>query len=212
MGRQESAAAAAVAVVEDTPWTPEDQEAPTLRLVEPPPPPTKRTGIPLPVSVRVGRFGDEWIGPRIALDARISLLGDSVGEIEDQRTAWRFVRLVRELRDVQAAIDAIVEEADASPEIAGRLGAAVAHYVDSVYAWCACVGAAIDEWAALGGSTEAAALTSHRFRGDLARIHGLLECACRAHGSRAAWRIAAHAARLQAEMAQLNADLRNGRA
>jgi hypothetical protein len=205
MGRQESAAA----VDHDTPWTPDDEEAPTLRLVEPPPPPTRRTGIP---EVRVGSFADEWIGPRIALDARISLLGDSVGEIDDQRTAWRFVRLVRELRDVQAAIDAIVEEADASPEIAGRLGAAVAHYVDSVYAWCACVGAAIDEWAALGGSTEGAALTSQRFREDLVRIHELLETACRTHGSRASWRIATHAARLQAEMAQLNADLRNGRA
>lgn len=181
-----------------------------MRVVEPPPP-TKRNPLPLPVSVRVGRFADEWIGPRIALEARITLLGDTVGEIEDQRTAWRFVRLVRELRDVQAAIDAIVEEADASPETAGRLGAAVAHYVDGVYAWCSCVGAAIDEWAALGGSSEGAALTSQRFRDDLVRIHGLLESACRAHGSRAAWRIATHAARLQAEMAQLNADLRNAR-
>ena len=197
---------------DDTQWTPDDEEAPTLRIVEPPPPATKRNGASLPVSVRVGRFADEWIGPRIALDARISLLAGSVGEIEDHRTAWRFVRLVRELRDVQGAIDAIVEEADASPETAGRLGAAVAHYVDNVYAWCACVGAAIDEWAALGGSTEGAALTSQRFREDLVRIHDLLESACRTHGSRAAWRIAAHAARLQAEMAQLNADLRNGRA
>ncbi len=207
MGRQESAAAAAV---DPTEWKPkEDDEPPTLRLVEPPAPPTKRNGLP---EVRVGRFADEWIGPRIALEARITLLGDSVGEIDDQRTAWRFVRLVREMRDVQAAIDAIVDEADASPEVAGNLGAAVAHYVDSVYAWCACVGAAIDEWAALGGSTEGAALTSQRFRDDLVRVHGLLESACRTHGSRASWRIAVHASRLQAEMAQLNADLRNGRA
>lgn len=189
-------------------WTPEDDEPPTLRVVEPPPPLTRRNGLP---EVRVGRFGDEWIGPRIALEARISLLGDTVGEIEDRRTAWRFVRLVRELRDVQAAIDAIVEVADASPEIAGNLGAAVAHYVDGVYAWCACVGAAIDEWAALGGSTEGAALTSLRFREDLVHIHISLERACRTHGPRAAWRIATHAARLQAETAQLDADLRSGR-
>jgi hypothetical protein len=205
MGRQESA----VAVEHDTPWTLDDQEAPTLRLVEPPPPPTKRNGVDLPV--RVGSFGDEWIGPRIALEARISLLGDSVREIEDQRVAWRFVRLVRELRDVQAALDEILLAADASPEISGRLGAAVAHYVDNVYAWCSCVGAAIDEWAALGGSTDGAALTSQRFRQDLVRIYELLEAECGTHGSRAAVRISKHAARLQAEMAQLNADLRNGR-
>jgi hypothetical protein len=205
MGRRESTAA----VAQDTQWTTtEEEEAPTLRLVEPSPPPTKRNGLP---EVRVGRFGDEWIGPRIALEARISLLGDSVRQIEDQRVAWRFVRLVREMRDVQAAIDEIILVADASPEIAGRLGAAAAHYVDNVYAWCACVGAAIDEWAALGGSSEGAALASLRFREDLVRIHELLDAECRTHGSRAACRIATHASRLQAEMAQLNADLRNGR-
>ena len=207
MGRQESAAA----VDHDTQWTADadaDDEPPTLRRVEPPPPPTKRNGLP---EVRVGRFGDEWIGPRIALEARISLLGDTVRETRDQRTAWRFVRLVRELRDVQAAIDEIVHVADVSPETAGPLGQAVAHYVDSVYAWCACVGAAIDEWAALGGSTEGAALTSLRFREDLAVVYESLESLCRTHASPAARRIATHAARLQAEMAQLNADLRNGR-
>ncbi|HTQ42364.1 MAG TPA: hypothetical protein VMI75_06350, partial [Polyangiaceae bacterium] len=198
MGRQESAAA----VAHDTQWNQEQEdEPPTLRLVDPdPPPPTKRNGLP---EVRMGRFGDEWIGPRIALDARVALLRDTVGEIEDQRVAWRFVRLVRELRDVQAAIDAIVEEADASPEIAGRLGAAVAHYVDSVYAWCACVGAAIDEWAAQGGSTEGAALTSQRFRQDLVHVYELLESACTEHGSRVATRVAMLASRLQAEIAQL---------
>lgn len=200
MSRQESAAALAY----DTEWIAEEEGPPTLRLVEPPPP-TKRNGLP---EVRVGRFADEWIGPRIALEARITLLGDTVGEIEDQRTAWRFVRLVRELRDVQGAIDAIVDQADASPEIAGRLGAAVAQYVDHVYAWCTCVGVAIDEWAARGVSIDGAALTSQRFRDDLARIHGLLQAACRTHGSHAAWRIATYAARLQAETAQLNADLR----
>jgi len=205
MGRRESAAA----VDQDTQWTQEqDDEPPTLRLVEPAPPPTKRNGLP---EVRVGRFGDEWIGPRIALEARISLLGDTVREIKDQRTAWRFVRLVRELRDVQAAIDEIVHVADVCPETAGPLGEAVAHYVDSVYAWCACVGAAIDEWAALGGSTEGAALTSQRFREDLAVVYERLEAECRIHGSRAAARVSTHASRLQAEMAQLNADLRNGR-
>jgi hypothetical protein len=206
MGRQPAAAA----VAHDTPWSAEEQEPPTLRVVESPPPPTKRNGQALPESVRVGRFADEWIGPRIALEARISLLGDSVRQIEDQRTAWRFVRLVRELRDVQSALDEIVLVADASPEIAGPLGAAVAHYVDHVYAWCACVGAAIDEWAALGGSTEGAALASQSFRQDLACIYESLDAECRTHGSRAACRIATHASRLQAEMAQLNADLLEG--
>jgi hypothetical protein len=200
MGRQEAAGA-----VEHDTWTSEEEEAPTLRLVDTQPPTTKRNAIP---EVRMGRFGDEWIGPRIALDARVSLLRDTVVEITDQRVAWRFVRLVRELRDVQAAIDAIIEEADASPDIAGRLGAAVAHYIDSVYQWCACVGGAIDEWAALRGSTDGATLTSLRFREDLARIYDLLEIACRTHGSRVARRIATLASRLQAEMAQLNADLR----
>ncbi len=205
MSRRETSAAVAF----EPQWAAyTDDEPPTLRIVEPAPPSTKRDPLP---EVRVGRFGDEWIGPRIALEARISLLDDSVGEIDDRRAAWRFARLVRELRDVHGAIDAIVQVVDASPEIAARLAAAAAHYVDSVYAWCACVGAAIDEWAAHGGSTDGAALASVRFREDIGRVHAIVESVCRDDGSLAARRIAAHASRLQAEMAQLNADLRSGR-
>jgi hypothetical protein len=197
MTREQSAAVSA------PPWSADEDEPPTLRLVEGV---SAHAGLP---SVRTGRFGDEWIGPRIALDARLALLADTLRGPGDRWRVHRVARLMRDLRDVQVALDAIVEIADASPEIAGRLSATLARYVDSVYAWCACGGAAIDELAVNGASTEGAALASRRFRHELSRAHAALESACRAHGSKASWRLAVQATGLQAEMAQFNADLRS---
>ena len=121
---------------------------------------------------------------------------------------YKLARLLRDLRDVRAALDAIVETADASPEIAGRLTATLAQYVDDVYAWCASGSAAIHELAVFGVPAVASARTARRFRHDLARTHAVLEGACRAHGSMAAWRLSVQATGLQGEMAQFNADLR----
>jgi len=196
MGRQTSAA------LHLHTWSDDEDEPPTLRLVEDV---TAHTGLP---SVRLGRFGDQWIGPRIALDARLSLLADVLGETGDRRTVYKLARLVCDLRDVRAALDAIVETADANPEIAGRLTATLAQYVDDVYAWCVCAGAAVHELAVFGVPAVGATQTSRRFRHDLARTHAVLEAACRAQGSMAAWRLSVQATGLQGEMAQFNADLR----
>jgi hypothetical protein len=157
--------------------------------------------------VDVGSYGDEWIGPRIALDARISLLAETLGEIDGGRTVRKLARLLRELRYVQGALDGIVETADASPEIVAPLGASLSRYVDDVYAWSAGVGAAIDAWAASGASIATAALASRRFRERLADAHASLESACRTHRSMASLWIAAQAVRLRMEMAQLDAEL-----
>jgi len=163
------------------------------------------TGLP---SVRVGRFGDRWIGPRIAFDARLALLAGALGEVTDRGRVHRLARMLCDLRDVRVALDAVVEMADASPEIAGRLTASLAQYVDDVYAWCACGAEAVHELAVTGVAAEGSARATRRFRHDLARTHAVLEGACRVHGSMTAWRLTVQATGLQAEIAQFNADLR----
>jgi hypothetical protein len=193
---------AQAAALQQPQWSADEEEPPTLRLVDDL---SARPGLP---SVRLGRFGDRWIGPRIALDARLALLADTLGETRDRGRVYRLARLLGDLRDVRVALDAIVETADASPEIAGRLTASLAQYVDDVYAWCASGGAAIHELAVFGVSAVGAAQTGRRFRHDLARTHAVLEAACRAHGSMAAWRLTVQATGLRAEMAQFDADLR----
>jgi hypothetical protein len=81
------------------------------------------------------RHSDSLIGTRIALDARIELLGDDLREVVDGPRGRVIRRIWEGLRDVRQALDALLRNAESSPSYSRLLHVCV----DRVYPWLAAI-------------------------------------------------------------------------